>query len=107
MWKVRSAEYSNKHKRQAACEQLVELCKTVNENPNIEFVKAKICTFGNSFRKELKKSPGIRKIRLFITGEARVNVPYTQTIGVNEANPFPALRGFITRRNSMTLNNSI
>jgi len=55
LWKVRSAEYSNKHKRQAAYEQLIELCKTVNENANIEFVKAKICTFRGSFRKELKK----------------------------------------------------
>ncbi|XP_068225256.1 uncharacterized protein [Palaemon carinicauda] len=72
LWKIRSPDYSNRVKRGAAYEQLLELCKKIDTDASIDFVKAKIATFRGSFRKELKK---IWESKKSSAGEEEVYVP--------------------------------
>ena len=41
LWKIKCPNYSNKVKRQAAYEISLEVCKKIDNNANIDFVKAK------------------------------------------------------------------
>ncbi|XP_068202902.1 uncharacterized protein [Palaemon carinicauda] len=72
LWKVKSENYFNKSKKQAAYEELLEVCKKIDENADVDFVKAKISSFRGSFRKELRK---VRTSRRSGAGEEEVYVP--------------------------------
>ncbi|KAG8431585.1 hypothetical protein GDO86_018089 [Hymenochirus boettgeri] len=55
LWKVKSTEYANRAKRQHAYEHLINLCKRVYPQANLEFVKNKIQNIRTVFKKELNK----------------------------------------------------
>ena len=72
LWKVKSSDYFNKAKKQAAYEELLEVCKKIDKNADVDFVKAKIPSFRGSFRKELRK---VRASKRSGAGEEEVYVP--------------------------------
>ncbi|XP_044751071.1 uncharacterized protein LOC123311270 isoform X1 [Coccinella septempunctata] len=57
LWKVKSPEYSNRRLKNNAYEELVKYCnrKLVNEVVDVKWVKRKIKTLRNAFRKEYRK----------------------------------------------------
>ncbi|OCT85215.1 hypothetical protein XELAEV_18023379mg [Xenopus laevis] len=61
LWKIKAAEYSNRHKRTEAYETLVQLCKRINPAANVDYVKNKISNISNVFRKEFNKVQSSKK----------------------------------------------
>ncbi|KAG8276056.1 hypothetical protein J6590_073210 [Homalodisca vitripennis] len=55
LWKVRSAEYSNKFKQGTAWEHLLQITKETIPNADTNFVKRKVYNFRAAFRKEMRK----------------------------------------------------
>ncbi|XP_041979929.1 uncharacterized protein LOC121733669 [Aricia agestis] len=56
LWKVRSRDYTARHKRNMAYDELVKYCRTIGfPSANREFVTKKIQNLRGAFRKELKK----------------------------------------------------
>lgn len=55
LWKINSKEYSNQVTKGNAYDKLLELCKEVNANANIDWVKMRIKNLRTVFRKEMKK----------------------------------------------------
>lgn len=56
LWKVKSKEYSDKHKKNAAYEILIEKLKEVDPAANKDAVIKRINSLRTCFRKELKKT---------------------------------------------------
>lgn len=55
LWKVKSAEYSDRNKKNSAYESLRQKLSEVDDNASIELVKKKVDNLRGCFRKELKK----------------------------------------------------
>lgn len=55
LWKIKSKEYSDKVKRNAAYDLLVEKLKSKDDGANRDAVTKKINNIRSSFRKEYKK----------------------------------------------------
>jgi len=55
LWMVKSKEYSNRILKNKAYEELLNLCKTYSDDCDVDFVKKKIKSLRDSFRKEYKK----------------------------------------------------
>ncbi|CAI6377402.1 unnamed protein product [Macrosiphum euphorbiae] len=55
LWKSKSKDYSNKHLRNDAYDEMVNFCKPSFPEANREFVVKKIQSLRGSFRKEMKK----------------------------------------------------
>lgn len=55
LWKIACDEYSNPVIKANAYENLIELCKEVNPNANVDWVKHRIKNLRTVFRKEMKK----------------------------------------------------
>lgn len=55
LWEVKSKDYANKHKRNAAYGILLEKFKQINTNATVEVLKKKINNMRTAFRRELKK----------------------------------------------------
>ena len=64
LWQVKSAEYSNRGKRDEAYKSLLSLCQEVNPDCDLSFVKKKIGNLRNAFRKEHAK------VKVFSTAAA-------------------------------------
>ncbi|XP_047997488.1 uncharacterized protein LOC125235097 [Leguminivora glycinivorella] len=62
LWKVKSKEYSNRHIKNMAYDELVNYCKQIGfASANRDFVTKKIQNLRGAFRKELKKLTEARK----------------------------------------------
>ncbi|XP_069831036.1 uncharacterized protein [Dendropsophus ebraccatus] len=55
LWKIKSADYSNKFKKSAAIEALIELCRKTYPSADQKFVKSKIQNIRTVYKKELNK----------------------------------------------------
>nr|CAI5843165.1 unnamed protein product [Callosobruchus analis] len=55
LWDVKSKDYSNKQKRNASYEMLLQKLKEINPQATIEILKKKINNMRTAFRRELKK----------------------------------------------------
>ncbi|XP_072256492.1 uncharacterized protein [Pyxicephalus adspersus] len=55
LWKVKSADYSNRHMKLKAYDAMVELSKTVHPDADIKYVKQKIQNLRTVFKKEMNK----------------------------------------------------
>ncbi|GFN87926.1 transcription factor adf-1 [Plakobranchus ocellatus] len=55
LWKVKSEDYSNRNKKDAAYAVLIEKFQEKYPNYTREDVKKKINSYGTNYRKELKK----------------------------------------------------
>nr|XP_022904816.1 uncharacterized protein LOC111416925 [Onthophagus taurus]XP_022910276.1 uncharacterized protein LOC111421364 [Onthophagus taurus] len=55
LWKVKSAEYMDRNKKDEGYQLLVEVFKQINPAANIDLVKKKINSMRSCFRKEYKK----------------------------------------------------
>ncbi|KAK5648065.1 hypothetical protein RI129_002957 [Pyrocoelia pectoralis] len=55
LWKIKSKDYTNRNLKNAAYNELVDFCKTINPEANRDYVVKKIQSFRGSFRKELRK----------------------------------------------------
>ncbi|KAF5275538.1 hypothetical protein FQR65_LT16596 [Abscondita terminalis] len=55
LWQIKCKDYSNKKLKNEAYDKLLELCRSVVDNPTREFVIKKINALRGAFRKELKK----------------------------------------------------
>lgn len=55
LWKVKSKEYSDKHKKSAAYDVLVNKMQEVDPNATRESVVKKINNLRSAYRKEMKK----------------------------------------------------
>ncbi|XP_040202563.1 uncharacterized protein LOC120933415 [Rana temporaria] len=55
LWNVKSRDYSNKSKRKAALQKLVELLKPLYPTADINYVKGKIGSLRSTYNKERKK----------------------------------------------------
>ena len=55
LWKVKSKEYSDRNKKNAAYDLLVEKMREKDKEASREFVTKKINNFRSAFRKEYKK----------------------------------------------------
>jgi hypothetical protein len=61
LWKIKSKEYLNKNLKESAYMQLLQLCKETYPEADIKFVKNKIQSLRNSFRKEMRKVHSSRR----------------------------------------------
>ncbi|XP_018118361.1 uncharacterized protein LOC108716617 isoform X1 [Xenopus laevis] len=61
LWKVKSQDYSNRHKRNEAYAKLNELCKRINPASNVDFIKNKISNLRTVFKKEYNKVQSSKK----------------------------------------------
>lgn len=84
LWKVRSAEYSNKLKRDAAWEHLLQITKHKIPNADSSFVKRKVDNIRAAFRKEM------RKMRDSTRSGASADDTYTPTLWYFELLKFTA-----------------
>ncbi|CAH0730564.1 unnamed protein product, partial [Brenthis ino] len=55
LWKVKSKEYMNSDLRNVAYSELIEKAKEIHDNVDLAFVKKKIESMRNCFRRELRK----------------------------------------------------
>ncbi|KAG8240517.1 hypothetical protein J6590_106751 [Homalodisca vitripennis] len=84
LWKVRSAEYSNKFKRDTAWEHLLQITKEKIPNADTNFVKRKVDNLRAAFRKEM------RKVRDSTRSGASADDTYTPTLWYFELMKFTA-----------------
>ncbi|KAG8254997.1 hypothetical protein J6590_103144 [Homalodisca vitripennis] len=84
LWKVRSAEYSNKFKRDTAWEHLLQITKEKIPNADTNFVKRKVDDLRAAFRKEM------RKVRDRTRSGASADDTYTPTLWYFELMKFTA-----------------
>ncbi|KAG8324361.1 hypothetical protein J6590_094309 [Homalodisca vitripennis] len=84
LWKVRSAEYSNKFKRDTAWEHLLQITKETIPNADTNFVKRKVDNLRATFRKEM------RKVRDSTRSGASADNTYTPTLWYFELMKFTA-----------------
>ncbi|KAG8290399.1 hypothetical protein J6590_082548 [Homalodisca vitripennis] len=84
LWKVRSAEYSNKFKRDTAWEHLLQITKEKIPNVDTNFVKKKVDNLRAAFRKKM------RKVRDSTRSGASADDPYTPTLWYFELMKFTA-----------------
>lgn len=59
LWDVKTKDYLNKNKRNAAYEELLSKTKEVHPQATKELVKRRINNLRTSFRRELKKVSGV------------------------------------------------
>ncbi|PIO23494.1 hypothetical protein AB205_0005790 [Aquarana catesbeiana] len=55
LWQVQCRDYSNKQKRKAVLDQLLELVKSVYPTADINYLKAKIGSLRSTYNRERKK----------------------------------------------------
>ncbi|XP_054259962.1 uncharacterized protein LOC128984654 [Macrosteles quadrilineatus] len=72
LWRVKSKEYSNKHLKQSAYQDLVELGKPIVGECNVDYIKKKIELIRGNFRREHKKVKACKKSG---SGAESVHVP--------------------------------
>ncbi|KAG8329021.1 hypothetical protein J6590_097061 [Homalodisca vitripennis] len=84
LWKVRSAEYSNKFKLDTAWEHLLQITKEKIPNADTNFVKRKVDNLRAAFRKEM------RKVRDSTRSGASADDTYTPTLWYFELMKFTA-----------------
>ncbi|KAG8330850.1 hypothetical protein J6590_054140 [Homalodisca vitripennis] len=84
LWKVRSAEYSNKFKRDTAWEHLLQITKEKIPNADTNFAKRKVDNLRAAFRKEM------RKVRDSTRSGASADDTYTPTLWYFELMKFTA-----------------
>lgn len=61
LWQVKSPDYLNRDKRVVAYQSLVDLCRKVDNECDVKFVKKKIANLRNAFRKEHAKVQSSKK----------------------------------------------
>lgn len=72
LWKIRSKQYVNKNFKNEANDELVKFCAKTYTEADVKFVKNKIQSIRNSFRKEVKKVYASRRSG---TGTDEIYVP--------------------------------
>lgn len=61
LWQVKSPDYLNRDKRVVAYQSLVDLCRKIDNECDVKFVKKKIANLRNAFRKEHAKVQSSKK----------------------------------------------